>query len=305
MSLNLAVALRHPPVQIDCERWSTRPFPVARSCSRRGATGRLKRRCRSRRRRCPIHRCRSSISRSAVRSHSRATRAATSTTPASASRRTSRVPASFACRSPRPKKTPSTPSIAMKLRSVKSRKRSRRSTSSCSITRRRWRFSIAIRRSCRQIQQIAETRYRLGQGLQQDLIKAQLQTTEILKEHAMHHQEEDQAQLELKQILGRDPDSPNIDIGEVEATHLQLDSSQLAQLSRQRFPRPRRGSRDGSAQRGSIEACASGLLAGLHRRLLVPKDRPRIPRLLHAESGREGSALFLAQANARDRAGRA
>jgi cobalt-zinc-cadmium efflux system outer membrane protein len=83
----------------------------------------------------------------------------------------------------------------------------------------------------KQIQQIAETRYRLGQGLQQDLIKAQLQTTEILKEHAMHHQEEDQEQLELKQILGRDPDSPNIDIGEVVATHLELDSSQLAKLA--------------------------------------------------------------------------
>jgi cobalt-zinc-cadmium efflux system outer membrane protein len=82
-----------------------------------------------------------------------------------------------------------------------------------------------------QIQQIAETRYRVGQGLQQDLIKAQLQTTEILKEHAMHHQEEDQEQLELKQLLGRDPDSPNIDIGEVAVTHLQLDSSQLAQLA--------------------------------------------------------------------------
>ena len=82
-----------------------------------------------------------------------------------------------------------------------------------------------------QIQQIAEAKYRLGQGLQQDLIKTQLQTTEILKEHAMHHQEEDQEQLALKQILGRDPDSRNIDIGEVAPTHLQLDSSQLAQLA--------------------------------------------------------------------------
>jgi outer membrane protein TolC len=83
----------------------------------------------------------------------------------------------------------------------------------------------------RLIQQIAETRYRVGEGLQQDLIKAQLQTTEILKEHAMHHQEEDQEQLALKQILGRDPDSRNIEIGEVQPTHLQLDSSQLAQLA--------------------------------------------------------------------------
>jgi cobalt-zinc-cadmium efflux system outer membrane protein len=83
----------------------------------------------------------------------------------------------------------------------------------------------------RQIQQIAETRYRVGQGLQQDVIRAELQTTEILKEHAMHHQEEDQEQLELKRLLGRDPDSRNIEIGEIEMTHRQLDSSQLAELA--------------------------------------------------------------------------
>ena len=47
----------------------------------------------------------------------------------------------------------------------------------------------------------------------------------------MHHQEEDQGQLQLKQILGRDPDSPNIGIGEIEATHLQLDSSKLELLA--------------------------------------------------------------------------
>jgi len=81
------------------------------------------------------------------------------------------------------------------------------------------------------VQNVAETRYRLGQGLQQDLIKAQLQTTAILKEHAMHHQEEDQEQLDLKQLLGRDPDSPNIEIGDIEPTHLQIESSQLAPLA--------------------------------------------------------------------------
>jgi cobalt-zinc-cadmium efflux system outer membrane protein len=83
----------------------------------------------------------------------------------------------------------------------------------------------------RQIQQIAEARYRVGQGLQQDVIKAQLQTTEILKEHAMHHQEEDQEQLQLKQLLGRDLDSRNIEIGDIEMTQLQLDTSQIAQLA--------------------------------------------------------------------------
>jgi len=103
-----------------------------------------------------------------------------------------------------------------------------------------------------QIQQIAETRYRLGQGLQQDLIKAQLQTTELLKEHAMHHQEEDQEQLELKQLLGRDPDSRNIEIGDVEMTQLQLDSSQLAQLADS-------GSPDLAADRAMEERSAEAL----------------------------------------------
>jgi cobalt-zinc-cadmium efflux system outer membrane protein len=103
-----------------------------------------------------------------------------------------------------------------------------------------------------QIQQIAETRYRLGQGLQQDLIKAQLQTTELLKEHAMHHQEEDQEQLELKQLLGRDPDSRNIEVGDVEMTQLQLDSSQLAQMADS-------GSPDLAADRAMEERSAEAL----------------------------------------------
>jgi len=82
-----------------------------------------------------------------------------------------------------------------------------------------------------QIQQVAEARYRLGQGLQQDLIKAQLQATEILKEHAMHHLEEDQEQLTLKQLIGRDPDSRNIEIGDVVASRLLLDDQAVAQLA--------------------------------------------------------------------------
>ncbi|MDB5108823.1 MAG: outer rane efflux protein [Candidatus Binatus sp.] len=83
----------------------------------------------------------------------------------------------------------------------------------------------------RQILKIAETRYRVGQGLQQDLIKAQLQTTQILKEHAMHHQEEDREQLELKRLLGRNMDSRNVETGDVKVSQLQLDSSQIEQLA--------------------------------------------------------------------------
>ena len=159
-------------------------------------------------------------------------RVATSITPASASHRIFRVPASSACRNPRRKKTPSTPSIATKPRERDVEEKVKEIYFELFYHAKTLAILDRNQDELQQIQQIAETRYRVGQGLQQDLIKAQLQTTEILKEHAMHHQEEDQEQLELKQLLGRDPDSRNIEIGDIEPTHLQLDSSQLAQLSR-------------------------------------------------------------------------
>jgi cobalt-zinc-cadmium efflux system outer membrane protein len=39
-----------------------------------------------------------------------------------------------------------------------------------------------------QVEQIAESRYRVGQGNQQDVLKAQLQHTRILQEIVHHHQ---------------------------------------------------------------------------------------------------------------------
>src|SRR5712691_6540307 len=41
-----------------------------------------------------------------------------------------------------------------------------------------------------QVQEASESRYRVGQGNQQDVLKAQLQHTKILQEIAHHHQEE-------------------------------------------------------------------------------------------------------------------
>jgi outer membrane protein TolC len=61
-----------------------------------------------------------------------------------------------------------------------------------------------------QIQQVAESRYRVGQGNQQDVLKAQLQYTKILQEIAMHHQQEAQLEAQLKQVLSRAQGSPDI-----------------------------------------------------------------------------------------------
>jgi outer membrane protein, heavy metal efflux system len=65
-------------------------------------------------------------------------------------------------------------------------------------------------RGLRDIEQITESHYGVGQGTQQDVLKAQLQHTKILSEIAMHHREVGELQAELKALLNRPQDSPDI-----------------------------------------------------------------------------------------------
>ncbi|HSR57540.1 MAG TPA: TolC family protein, partial [Candidatus Binataceae bacterium] len=81
------------------------------------------------------------------------------------------------------------------------------------------------------IEQITEDQYRLGKSQQQDVIKAQLTTTSILKELEMTRQEMGERQAALKAILGRDIDSRNIAIPEIAPTATSLDRAQLAELA--------------------------------------------------------------------------
>jgi len=60
------------------------------------------------------------------------------------------------------------------------------------------------------LEQIAESRYRVGKGNQQEVLKAQLQHTRILQEINMHHRDQVEAQAEIKRLLGRGQDSPDI-----------------------------------------------------------------------------------------------
>ena len=54
-----------------------------------------------------------------------------------------------------------------------------------------------------EMEQTAESRYRVGQGNQQEVLKAQLQHTRILQEINQHHREQGELQARLKQLLGR------------------------------------------------------------------------------------------------------
>lgn len=70
------------------------------------------------------------------------------------------------------------------------------------------------------IARFAEQQYRIGKGQQADLIKAQLASTEVLKEIEMAREEMAQRQITLKSILGRDADSRNIEMSDLTPTSI-------------------------------------------------------------------------------------
>ena len=72
----------------------------------------------------------------------------------------------------------------------------------------------------KQVQQAADARYRSGMGTQQDLLQAQLQQTKLLREIAMHHLEVDKLEAQLKQLLNRQQDSPDIEPTDLAETPL-------------------------------------------------------------------------------------
>lgn len=88
----------------------------------------------------------------------------------------------------------------------------------------------------KQIEQAAEDRYRVGQESQQDVLKTQLQHTKILQEFAHHHQEEGMLEAQLKELLGRQQDSPDIVTEAIVARTIPFSVSELLQRAREQNP---------------------------------------------------------------------
>ena len=87
-----------------------------------------------------------------------------------------------------------------------------------------------------EMEQTVESRYRVGQGNQQEVLKAQLQHTRILQEINQHHREQGQLQVQLKQLLGRAQDSPDIATESLRERALPANASELLQQARQNNP---------------------------------------------------------------------
>lgn len=87
-----------------------------------------------------------------------------------------------------------------------------------------------------ELEQVVESHYRVGQGNQQEVLKAQLQHTRILQEIAMARRDEGELQAQIKQLLDRPQDSPDIVAVPLVQRALPYTVAQLQQLVLEQAP---------------------------------------------------------------------
>ncbi|QNI35044.1 TolC family protein [Alloacidobacterium dinghuense] len=87
-----------------------------------------------------------------------------------------------------------------------------------------------------QLIQDATAHYQVGQGMQQDILEAQVNRTKIVREITMHHQQMGQLQAHLKGLLNRDQTSPDIVTEDLNETPLKLRSDELLALIKNNNP---------------------------------------------------------------------
>jgi cobalt-zinc-cadmium efflux system outer membrane protein len=87
-----------------------------------------------------------------------------------------------------------------------------------------------------QLIQDATAHYQVGQGMQQDVLRAQVNRTKVVKEITMHHQLMGQVQAHLKGLLKRDQGSPDVVTEDLIEIPLKLTSDELLAAVRQNNP---------------------------------------------------------------------
>jgi outer membrane protein TolC len=87
-----------------------------------------------------------------------------------------------------------------------------------------------------QLIQDATVHYQVGQGMQQDVLQAQVNRTKFVKEITMHHQQMGQVQAHLKGLLSRDQGSPDVVTEDLMETPLTRTSDELLAVVRQNNP---------------------------------------------------------------------
>ena len=94
-----------------------------------------------------------------------------------------------------------------------------------------------------QFRQIAEAQYRVGQGLQQDVLKAQVEISMILEREAMFTQERDALRARINGLLFRPPDTPLDSALAYDASTVAPPVDELRRLVQQNYPALKRDER--------------------------------------------------------------
>ncbi len=87
-----------------------------------------------------------------------------------------------------------------------------------------------------QIEKAADARYRAGMGSQQDLLRAQLERTKLLREITMHHLEVAKVQARIKQLLSRPQSSADIQAAALPETPLSNTFEELLEATASQNP---------------------------------------------------------------------
>lgn len=85
----------------------------------------------------------------------------------------------------------------------------------------------------------AMAHYRVGQGMQQDVLQSQVERTKIVREITMHHQQMWQLQAHLKSLLNRDQGSQDIVTEDLTESPLKQSSADLLAMVRENNPQIR------------------------------------------------------------------
>jgi outer membrane protein, heavy metal efflux system len=88
----------------------------------------------------------------------------------------------------------------------------------------------------KQAEKAADVRYRSGMGNQQDLLRAQLEQTKLLREITMHHLDVAKVQAQLKELLNRSQSSPDIEPADLSETALPYTYDELLAATKVQNP---------------------------------------------------------------------
>jgi len=87
-----------------------------------------------------------------------------------------------------------------------------------------------------QLIQDATAHYEVGQGLQAEVLQAQVERTKLVRKITIHHEQMGQVEANLKGLLHRDQDSPDIVTEELSESSLRSTSAELLQMVREHNP---------------------------------------------------------------------